>query len=108
MKSINPDDFKVVNTIQLSERPTLLDVDGDDEEQEDKLAKVRTKISEIPDVMYAHNRYAVLICLQGMDTSGKDSLIREVFKETNARGVMVHSFKTPTALELRHDYLWRH
>lgn len=108
MKSINPDDFKVVNTIQLSEMPTLLDVDGDDEEQEDKLAKVRTKLSEIQEVMYAHNRYAVLICLQGMDTSGKDSLIREVFKETNARGVMVNSFKTPNSNELEHDYLWRH
>jgi PPK2 family polyphosphate:nucleotide phosphotransferase len=58
--------------------------------------------------MYAHGKYAVLVCLQGMDTSGKDSLIREVFKEFNVRGVVVHSFKVPTALELNHDYLWRH
>jgi PPK2 family polyphosphate:nucleotide phosphotransferase len=58
--------------------------------------------------MYAHNKYGVLICLQGMDTSGKDSLIREVFKEFNPRGVVVHSFKTPTSTELEHDYLWRH
>jgi polyphosphate kinase 2 (PPK2 family) len=43
-----------------------------------------------------------------MDTSGKDSLIREVFKDFNARGVVVHSFKVPTELELKHDYLWRH
>ena len=58
--------------------------------------------------MYAHNRYGVLIGLQGMDTSGKDSLIREVFKEFNPRGVVVHSFKTPNSTELEHDYLWRH
>jgi PPK2 family polyphosphate:nucleotide phosphotransferase len=58
--------------------------------------------------MYAHGKYAVLVCLQGMDTSGKDSLIREVFKEFNVRGVVVHSFKVPTELELKHDYLWRH
>ena len=58
--------------------------------------------------MYAHNRHAFLICLQGMDTSGKDSLIREVFKEFNPRGVVVHSFKTPNSTELEHDYLWRH
>jgi PPK2 family polyphosphate:nucleotide phosphotransferase len=58
--------------------------------------------------MYAHNKHAVLICLQGMDTSGKDSLIREVFKEFNPRGVVVHSFKTPNSTELEHDYLWRH
>jgi polyphosphate kinase 2 (PPK2 family) len=44
--------------------------------------------------MYAHNRYGVLICLQGMDTSGKDSLIREVLR-IQSRGVVVHSFKTP-------------
>jgi PPK2 family polyphosphate:nucleotide phosphotransferase len=46
--------------------------------------------------------------LQGMDTSGKDSLIREVFKGFNSRGVVVHSFKTPNSAELEHDYLWRH
>lgn len=58
--------------------------------------------------MYAEGKYAMLICLQGMDTSGKDSLIREVFKDVNARGVQVHSFKVPTELELKHDFMWRH
>ena len=58
--------------------------------------------------MYAQGKYGVLVCLQGMDTSGKDSLIREVFKDINAQGVVVHSFKVPTELELKHDYLWRH
>jgi PPK2 family polyphosphate:nucleotide phosphotransferase len=58
--------------------------------------------------MYAEGKYSALICLQGMDTSGKDSLIREVFKDVNARGVVVHSFKEPTGLELKHDFLWRH
>jgi PPK2 family polyphosphate:nucleotide phosphotransferase len=43
-----------------------------------------------------------------MDTAGKDSLIREVFKEFNVRGIVAHSFKKPTPLELKHDYLWRH
>jgi len=43
-----------------------------------------------------------------MDTAGKDSLIREVFKDFNVRGVVVHSFKVPTELEKKHDYLWRH
>jgi PPK2 family polyphosphate:nucleotide phosphotransferase len=50
----------------------------------------------------------MLVCLQGMDTSGKDSLIREVFKDVNARGVVVHSFKVPSEVELKHDFLWRH
>ncbi len=108
MKSINPDDFKVVNPISLSNLPTDLKNGADDDEKEEKLDKVQEKLSKLQDVMYAHNRYGVLICLQGMDTSGKDSLIREVFKEFNARGVVIHSFKTPNSTELEHDYLWRH
>ncbi|MBG6111207.1 PPK2 family polyphosphate:nucleotide phosphotransferase [Flavobacterium sp. CG_23.5] len=108
MKSINPIDFKVVDKIELSKLPTNLDIGASDNKKEEKLDKVQAKLSEIQDVMYAHNRYGVLICLQGMDTSGKDSLIREVFDEFNSRGVVVHSFKTPNTTELEHDYLWRH
>lgn len=108
MKSIDPKNFKVVAPIKLADIPTELDVDASDDAKEDKLDGVREKLSELQDVMYAHNRYGVLICLQGMDTSGKDSLIREVFKEFNPRGVMVSSFKTPNSTELEHDYLWRH
>ncbi len=79
-----------------------------DEKAKKKLKKVRKEISELQDTMYAEGKYSMLICLQGMDTSGKDSLIREVFKDVNARGVEVHSFKVPTELELKHDFLWRH
>ena len=108
MKSIDPDDFKVVDSIKLSKLPTNLEVGASDEKKENKLENVSAKLSELQDVMYAYNRYGVLICLQGMDTSGKDSLIREVFKGFNSRGVVVHSFKTPNSTELEHDYLWRH
>jgi len=108
MKSIDPNNFKVVEKIKLSKIPTSLNIDADDDEKEEKLNKVRNKLSDLQDVMYAHNKYGVLICLQGMDTSGKDSLIREVFKEFNPRGVVVHSFKTPNSTELEHDFLWRH
>ncbi|MBL0012728.1 MAG: polyphosphate kinase 2 family protein [Flavobacterium sp.] len=108
MKSIQPEDFRVVSTLDLSTFPTRLQVDADSEEKEAKLDKVQEKLSKFQDVMYAHNRYGVLICLQGMDTSGKDSLIREVFKEFNPRGVVVQSFKSPNSTELEHDYLWRH
>jgi PPK2 family polyphosphate:nucleotide phosphotransferase len=108
MNSINPDDFKVVGKISLSKIPTNLFSEASADDKETKLDKVQQKLSELQDVMYAHNRYGVLICLQGMDTSGKDSLIREVFKEFNPRGVVVHSFKTPNSTELEHDYLRRH
>jgi PPK2 family polyphosphate:nucleotide phosphotransferase len=108
MKSINPEDFKVSSKIELSRIPTNLYSSADEEEKEEKLLEVQKKLSKKQDAMYAHNRYGILICLQGMDTSGKDSLIREVFKEFNPRGVVVHSFKTPNSTELEHDYLWRH
>ncbi|MDG2433352.1 PPK2 family polyphosphate kinase [Flavobacterium sp.] len=108
MKSINPENFKVVGPIDLSKIPTNLFNEASDDDKENKLDKVQKKLSELQDIMYAHNRYGVLICLQGMDTSGKDSLIREVFKEFNPRGVQVYSFKTPNSTELEHDYLWRH
>jgi PPK2 family polyphosphate:nucleotide phosphotransferase len=58
--------------------------------------------------LYAHGKYSVLVCIQGMDTSGKDSLIREVFKDFNVRGVISYSFKKPSERELNHDFLWRH
>lgn len=108
MKTIDVDDFRITKQIKLKDCDTKLNIKWDDEELEEKLLKTQKKLSALQDTMYAHNRYGVLICLQGMDTSGKDSLIREVFKEFNTRGVVVHSFKTPNSTELEHDYLWRH
>lgn len=108
MENINIEDFKVKGTIKLTDFTTKLPIDTDKNQEELALDKIQKKLSKKQDAMYAHNRYAFLICLQGMDTSGKDSLIREVFKEFNPRGVVVHSFKTPNSTELEHDYLWRH
>ena len=108
MEKFRLEDYKITKPIKLSDYATEIDWDWDDAKKENELDKLRNKLSEWQDVMYAHNRYGVLIGLQGMDTSGKDSLIREVFKEFNPRGVVVHSFKTPNSTELEHDYLWRH
>lgn len=108
MKKINTDHFKVTSMIKLKEQSTIYDLGADEDEIKKELRKTRKKLGKIQDTMYAHGKYAVLVCLQGMDTSGKDSLIREVFKDFNARGVVVHSFKVPTELELKHDYIWRH
>ena len=100
--------FKVTAPVKLSDKSTTLFQYQEEKELEKKLKKVRKQLGKLQDTMYAHDKYAVLVCLQGMDTSGKDSLIREVFKDFNARGVEVQSFKVPTDLELGHDYLWRH
>lgn len=108
MKTFNPNQFKVETAIKLSELPTMVDLEMSKKQTEKQLRKVRRILGEWQDVMYAHGKYSVLFCLQGIDTSGKDSLIREVFKDFNARGVVVHSFKAPSAMELKHDFLWRH
>lgn len=108
MKNIEIDHLKVSSNIKLSSIPTHIDVEASEKKKEKALDKIRIKLSKLQDKLYAHNKYGVLICLQGMDTAGKDSLVREVFKEFNARGVVVHSFKTPNANELEHDFLWRH
>jgi hypothetical protein len=90
MKSINPENFKVVDTISLANRPTNLFRGSDD--KENKLDKFR-KISELQDVMYAQSLWCFDL-FAGMDTSGKDSLIlRSLIK-----GVEVYSFKTLTRL----------
>ncbi|GAA4306566.1 PPK2 family polyphosphate kinase [Aestuariibaculum suncheonense] len=96
--------YKVTSNISLKNLETKVVIDDAKKE----LKQVRKKLGKIQDTMYAHGKYAVLVCLQGMDTAGKDSLIREVFKDFNTRGIIVHSFKVPTNLELKHDYLWRH
>jgi len=96
--------YKITSNISLKNSETKVVIDNAEKE----LKQVRKKLGKLQNTLYAHGKYAVLICLQGMDTAGKDSLIREVFKDFNARGVVVHSFKVPTELELKHDYLWRH
>ncbi len=101
-------EFKATTNFSIKESITFQDTGKSKKELKKELKKLRAKLGELQDVMYAHGKYAVLICLQGMDTAGKDSLIREVFKDFNARGVEVHSFKSPTSKELKHDYLWRH
>lgn len=100
--------FKGSKSFKMSDYPTDISNELDEKEAKKKLKKTRKKLAKLQDVMYAHDKYNVLICLQGMDTAGKDSLIREVFKQFNARGVVVKSYKTPSEKEHQHDYLWRH
>lgn len=108
MLEIKSSEYLSSNKTQLADRPTFQNFELEDKTLKKELKRVSKDLAKFQDTMYAHGKYSVLICLQGMDTAGKDSLIREVFKELNARGVVVHSFKVPTSQELKHDYLWRH
>ena len=100
--------YKADTGINLGKTSTFEDFGVAEKELKKDLEKIREDLGDFQDTLYAHGKYSVLVCLQGMDTSGKDSLIREVFKDFNVRGVVVHSFKVPTELELKHDYIWRH
>ena len=101
---MNWNNYQAKNIVSLKDYKSLETVENAKKE----LKKVRKQLAKLQDAMYAEHKHSVLICLQGMDTSGKDSLIREVFKNVNANGINIHSFKVPTSKELSHDYLWRH
>jgi PPK2 family polyphosphate:nucleotide phosphotransferase len=108
MKKIDIASYKIDSELKLADLNTSENLDSTGKELKKQLEKLREDLGDFQNTLYAHGKYAVLICFQGMDTSGKDSLIREVFKDCNVRGVVVHSFKVPTELELDHDYIWRH
>lgn len=108
MRETTTADFKITGPFAIHDAPTAIDMETSENRVREAMKKTSRKLAKLQDLMYANNRYSVLVCLQGMDTSGKDSLIREVFRRFNARGVNVYSFKTPSPAELEHDYLWRH
>ena len=72
-----------------------------------KLVKQVTRFAELQRMLYADNRYALLLLFQAMDAAGKDSTIRAVTSGVDAAGFQVFSFKQPSAMELDHDFLWR-
>src|SRR3990170_4972519 len=64
-------------------------------------------INDLQNLLYASSQYAILVVIQGLDASGKDGAIKNVFGTLNPQGVTVKSFKAPTTEELSHDFLWR-
>ena len=108
MKKVKPEEYRVTGNVQLSKIDTYEDFGASNKELKKELKNIRKDLGKFQDTLYAHGKYGVLVCLQGIDTAGKDSLIREVFKDFNVRGVVVHSFKVPSTKEKKHDYLWRH
>ena len=85
------------------------DVSGlpDKEQTKERLLDDAQAIDALQDKLYAEGRRAMLVILQGMDTSGKDGTIRAVFKETGPMGVAVTAFSRPSEDDLAHDFIWR-
>jgi len=92
----------------LAKRPTKVEpLCGTKEDYAANLAKHVEKLGKLQEHLYRSGRYALLIVLQGMDTAGKDGAIAHVMSGVNPQGCKVVAFKTPTATEAAHDFLWR-
>lgn len=92
---------------KLSDIDTRAPKDFDKQATKEKTAKILEELDELQNLLYAESKHSILIVIQGMDASGKDGVVRNVFGKLNPQGVTVKSFKAPVAEELSHDFLWR-
>jgi len=93
--------------INLSAISTRAPEAFDKKSTKEKTAAILQELDELQNLLYAESKHALLVVIQGMDASGKDGVIRNVFGSLNPQGVYVKSFKVPTEEELSHDFLWR-
>jgi PPK2 family polyphosphate:nucleotide phosphotransferase len=96
-----------MGNIRLSEISTRAPEAFEKKSTKEKTEKILQELDELQNLLYASSQHALLVVIQGMDASGKDGVIRNVFGSLNPQGVYVKPFKTPTAEELSHDFLWR-
>src|SRR5580658_10754802 len=94
--------------VDLKKWPTLVDPVYKTNEQYQELLSTHVKaLSAQQELLYASNRYAVLLIFQAMDAAGKDGAIAHLMSGINPQGCQVYSFKHPSPNELQHDFLWR-
>lgn len=96
-----------MKSIQLGHISTRAPDNFDKGETKKELGNVLNELNDLQNLLFAENKHSVLVILQGMDASGKDGVIRNVFTSMNPQGVSVTGFKAPTPEELSHDFLWR-
>lgn len=100
--------FKGRGKFELAKHPTGLKLNyKNKKDYQKKLDALSDTIDELQNKMYAHNKFGMLVIFQAMDAAGKDSTIKNVFKNVNPLGTSVQAFKRPTEIELDHDYMWR-
>ena len=94
--------------VRLRKRPTRVEPVYDSKEQYQAILEEHVaRLSSQQQLLYASNRYAVLLIFQAMDAAGKDGAIKHVMSGVNPQGCQVYSFKHPSPTELQHDFLWR-
>jgi len=102
--------FRIRAGKKLNLKKQSTDSTGDYRDKDEAKADLRRnveRLAELQEILYAQNKYALLIVLQAMDAGGKDGLISHVLSGVNPQGVRVVSFKQPSTEELEHDFLWR-
>jgi PPK2 family polyphosphate:nucleotide phosphotransferase len=90
------------------ERLGKADKDSIKAQADDLLEESVKELSDAQELLWANDRYSLLVILQGMDASGKDSIIKHVMSGINPQGCQITSFKVPSDEELDHDFLWRY
>ena len=93
--------------ILLKDISTRAPKDFDKEKIKKKTLEILEELDDLQNLLYAEGKHSILVVIQGMDGSGKDGVIRNVFGKLNPQGVTVKSFKVPTPEEMAHDFLWR-
>ena len=98
---------EIMATIKLKNISTRAPKRYNKEKTKIKTEEILLELDDLQNLLYAEGKHAILVVIQGMDASGKDGVIRDVFGELNPQGVTVKSFKVPTEEEMAHDFLWR-
>ena len=93
--------------IKLKDISTRAPKELDKQETKAETLAIIDELDDLQNLLFAESKHAILVILQGMDASGKDGVIRNVFGKLNPQGVHVHAFKAPVAEEITHDFLWR-
>lgn len=99
--------FFYMPAIQLSAISTRAPKGVNKEKIKLKTEKIIEELDELQNLLIAQSKYSLLVIIQGMDASGKDGVIKNVFGSLNPMGISVKPYKAPTAEELSHDFLWR-
>lgn len=104
---------RFVHRVSPGQRISLAEVsadppaDYDEDRLEDEFDRLNDELDDLQELLYGAGKHALLLVLQGLDTGGKDGLIKHLLSVMNPQGARIESFKVPTAIELAHDYLWR-
>lgn len=110
MSKFKSEDFRYSGDKEFILKKTdtkISDLYKDKDEYKQMLEDNADELDELQSMMYAHNRYGLLVILQAMDAAGKDGTLKRVFAGVNPIGVKIHSFKRPSENELAHDFMWR-